>query len=88
MSANENEYTPEASDVENAYIAWRDFGSINGYAPEWTSEEQVRADFARWLASVKAEAWEAGYEDGASDEGCGHYGSDYATKNPHAHEES
>lgn len=50
-------YTPATSVVR---LGWVVLAEVNGGA-----EDEARAEFDRWLASVKADAW---------DEGAAHYG--------------
>lgn len=44
-----SDYTPTTADVFECYDWWRDF------------YPRARAEFDRWLASVKAEAWDEGH---------------------------
>ena len=57
------DYTPTTEEVRDKYASWSD----------------AYPEFDRWLAEVKAQAWEAGYVSGSFDE---HEGSPY-TNNPY-----
>lgn len=50
-------YTPTTGRVLDAYI-WCDMGSTSD---EWDAART--AEFGRWLAGVKADAWDEGYKD-------------------------
>lgn len=53
------EYAPDTQDVRHAWsLFWH--ASINGYK----TLDQYEAEFDRWLAQVKAEAWDEGFEGG------------------------
>ena len=53
------DFTPTTEQVRFAYIDHRDFDSQVGLS-EWPGDDEVGWEFDRWLASVKAEAWEQG----------------------------
>jgi len=55
-----SDYTPTTEQVRFAYIDRRDFDSQVGLG-ERPGDEEVGREFDRWLASVKAEAWDEGY---------------------------
>jgi hypothetical protein len=48
-----SEYTPEEGEVWGAYKFW---------LQQWSDKtvEEITAEFDRWLAEVKAQAWEEG----------------------------
>lgn len=54
-----SEYIPHDDDVEMAYI----HGASQDY-PVAGRADALRAEFDRWLASVKAEAWDEGFNAG------------------------
>lgn len=56
-----SDYTPTTEQVRFAYIDHRDFDSQVGLS-EWPGDDEVGWEFDRWLATVKAEAWEQGYD--------------------------
>jgi len=49
-----SEYTPEEGEVWGAYKFW---------LQQWSDKtvEEITAEFDRWLAEVKAQVWEEGY---------------------------
>jgi len=51
-------YTPTTEEVRKAWADW--------VTTDWLATEQ----FDRWLAEVKAQAWEEGYDDGYVDGSC------------------
>lgn len=66
-------YTPTTEEVRNTDSAkpWTPTTQyvVERYADDWqggTSSERV-AQFDRWLAEVKAQAWDRGYEAGLTD---------------------
>ena len=52
-----NEYTPDAHNVRAAWIE-------TGIG----SEDALIAEFDRWLAGIKADAWDEGYDAGSADQ--------------------
>lgn len=55
------EYTPTTGDVRERFI---DGAMVTGFAH---SRNKARRGFDRWLAEVKAEAWDEGYKNGYRD---------------------
>lgn len=53
----DNEYTPTTKQVREAWGYWR-------HDPGVLPEDVAFAEFDRWLAQVKADAWREGYIDG------------------------
>ena len=54
------DYTPTTEEVEERYCC-------DPYAFEFGCDHKRSPDFYRWLAEVKAEAWEEGYAQGDAD---------------------
>lgn len=57
-----SEYTPTDDEVRGAYQGQLIKTDTNIYS--LIDEDQARAEFDRWLAEVKAEAWDVGYKSG------------------------
>ncbi len=61
------EYTPTTEEVRHAHVGKQAVCVNHG---DWITEEQwaeFGAEFDRWLASVKADAWEEGFDAGERD---------------------
>lgn len=61
-----DQYTPTTVEVRFAYTDRRDFDSQIGLG-DGPGDEEAGAEFDRWLASVKAEAWDEGHSAGETD---------------------
>ena len=57
---NSTAYTPSTRRVRAAYVH-----GVGGSTWYEGKAESLQKDFDRWLAEVKAEAWEEGYDSGA-----------------------
>ena len=55
-------YTPTTEEVREVYRGCLVQTDTNIYS--FVDEAQANAEFDRWLAEVKAEAWEEGFQDG------------------------
>ena len=51
-------YTPTTEEVAKSYVWFRD---------QAFTDDKLRAEFDRWLAEVKAQAWEEGFDAGEHD---------------------
>lgn len=59
-------YVPSTDEVRLAYIDRKDFeAQLNR---SWADEGAARAEFARFVAKIKADAWAEGYRQGIEDE--------------------
>ena len=58
-----SDYTPTTEELRDAWASWSD----------------AYEEFDRWLAEVKAQAWEEGYTQGSKDM----YDGDFPTPNPY-----
>ena len=56
-------YTPTTKEVREVYRGCLVQTDTNIYS--FVDEAQADAEFDRWLAEVKAQAWEEGYETGS-----------------------
>ena len=74
---NSRVYTPTTEKVRGAYEG--QLIKVGNNAYQLLDEAHAKAEFDRWLAEVKAQAWEEGYVSGSFDE---HEGSPY-TNNPY-----
>lgn len=54
-------YTPTTEEVREAYLDRKDFEDAVSFI-ERRGDEVATAEFDRWLATMKAEAWEQGYD--------------------------
>ena len=52
-----NDYTPTTEEVSGAYNFW-----LQQCSDE--TVEEITEKFDRWLAEIKAQAWEEGFQDG------------------------
>ena len=63
-----SDYTPTTEEVRNGERLARLY-KVNGF--DYVATEKISPEeFDRWLADVKAEAWEEGYDDGYVDGSC------------------
>ena len=59
------DYTPTTEEVRGAYEGQLIKVGDNAY--QLLDEAHAKAEFDRWLAEIKAEAWEEGYAHGNAD---------------------
>lgn len=59
------DYMPTTDDVRDAYQGRLVKTGPSSY--ELVDEKQADAEFDRWLAELKADAWEEGYAQGSED---------------------
>lgn len=71
--------TPTYDSVRSYYVGGRD-----EYDPNPVSDEQMYADFDRFISRVRAEAWDEGFQDGRRYDGEGDDGPHYV--NPYSEE--
>jgi len=69
-----SDYTPTTEEVRNAVWLLKHLDTPLAFPDE--------AGFDRWLAEVKAQAWEEGYTQGNNDM----YNGDFQTPNPYRQE--
>lgn len=70
-------YTPEEATVK---AEWSEFLYLKSYGMKHVDDSGE--EFDRFIADVKADAWDEGYNDGASDVGAG-WREDELTTNPY-----
>lgn len=56
-----DEYTPTTEEVREAYLDRKDFEDAVSFI-ERRGDEVAAAEFDRWLNTVRAEAWDEGYD--------------------------
>ena len=76
-------FEPGADDFRQVWAAFNGYGGLVA-RPHSATMDEGYAEFDRWLAGVKADAWEAGYEAGDSDR----YWDKGATRNPYRDEDA
>ena len=60
-----SEYTPTTDEVRAVWREWNGYGGlIDRTGPEPTTRAGMVAEFDRWLAGVKADAWDEGEQAG------------------------
>ena len=71
-------YTPTTDEVRAVWREWNGYGGlINRVGPEPTTRAGMVAEFDRWLAKVKADAWDACVSQA---EACGYIGLNDASE--------
>ena len=57
------QWTPKADDFRQVWAAFNGYGGLVD-RPHSVLMDEGYAEFDRWLAQVKADAWDAGYDAG------------------------
>lgn len=62
-----SEYTPTTDEMRSMILEFGELIAVSRHEPEY--RDRLITEFDRWLAEVKAEAWDEGFTEGLGD-GC------------------
>lgn len=86
-----NDHTPMTETVREAYRFWIEAKNNARYGKtgrEPVARTEATAEFERWLATVKAEAWDEGHRAGTADWLAIENGDDHHHPNPYREKET